>query len=85
MSYGNCLKCGALLDEYGGINAEGHPESGDLAMCGKCGNLMKLSEELTAVNLSDYERLEIYLDPIMRELLSRAGFVRHILEQNPSN
>ena len=78
-----CLACGLELNAVGHPGGSRGPRPGDLTICGRCGTIMKLSEDLRSEGLSDAEIAAIRANrQLVRELarwVQGVHLARHLL------
>jgi len=79
-----CLNCKAVMNALGTADrtVEASPSPGDIALCVKCGAVMKLDEKLRLRGMSDDEMDELtadheWMDQIAH-MVQKIHFPRHI-------
>jgi hypothetical protein len=79
-----CLNCGARMDGLGtgDRDVEAKPEPGDVAVCIKCGAVMKLDENLRLRGMTEAEMDELTADRAWMDEVARMvraiHFVKHM-------
>lgn len=79
-----CLDCHALMDALGtgDRDVEAQPNPGDVAVCIKCGAVMKLDNNLRLRGMTDAEMDELiadrqFMDQIAR-MVQKIHFLKHL-------
>jgi hypothetical protein len=75
----HCLACGHKLNAFNALNTAEPPKPGDLALCMRCGAVMKIDVDLTVRGLTRTEMDDLCNDPETMRYLEKQVAAIHFL------